>query len=166
MPYARIELRLVTEDGEIIDASLPTSTPSTEAMAKAASDWLVATALQAQAIAQAADRAMGICKVELKRRMEVDRATVYKSAAGTAEIKTTNIYDPNTLDAVLELLPQQEFEQAGALVPEYDETITIKRKWNVTKLRPFKKRNADIDDIIERAKRIGSVDVVVKPNDK
>ena len=74
---------------------------------------------------------------ELKQRMEVDRATVYKSAAGTAEIKTTNTYDPSTLDAVLELLPQQEYVDAGALVPEHEEkTKTVKRKWNVTKLRP------------------------------
>ena len=80
---------------------------------------------------------MGICKVELKRRMEVDRATVYKSAAGTAEIKTTNIYDHSTLDAVLELLPQQEYVDAGALDPEHEETQTVKRKWNVTKLRPL-----------------------------
>lgn len=167
MAYARIEVRMVDEDGVITTLTLPVlTTPHADAFNAVDNAWLVNRVLKGQAIQMAADRMMGMCKVELKRRMEADRASLFKCDFGSATIKTVNSYDPNILDAVLELLPAEEYVEAGALVPEHEEKHIVKRKWNVTKLGGFKKRNGDIGDVIEKAKITGRADVEVKPNAK
>ena len=65
-------------------------------------------------------------------------------------------YDPDKLDALKELLPEDELVEAGALALEHEETKTtvVPRRWNATKLKGFAKRGAVIRGIIEGARTI------------
>ena len=168
MAYARIDVRMVDEDGVITTLTLPAgTTPHSGAFNAVDNAWLVDRVLKGQAVQMAADRMNGLCKVELKRRMEADRASLFKCDFGSATIKTVNSYDPNILDAVLELMAlRQSLRRPAPWSRSTRRRTIVKRKWNVTKLGGFKKRNGDIDDVIEKAKITGRSDVEVKPNDK
>lgn len=96
-------------------------------------------------------------RLELKRRMEQDGATEYVGSLGKAVLKESRAtYDPAMLDTLLEYLQPEELVETGALVPEHEETRTVGRKWNATKLKPFAKRGRVIRDAIDAARVTGS----------
>lgn len=102
-------------------------------------------------------------RMELKGRMELDGATEYVGPSGKAELKEFGAsYEPTTLDTLLEHLPEAELAEAQALVPEHEETKTVPRRWNVTKLKPFGKRGQAIREIIEGARVVSGHRLEVK----
>ena len=130
---------------------------------KQENDTLVSTALNLEALSSLVLDLQGEIRFELKGRMQLDGATEYVGPSGTAEIKEVGAsYEPTALDTLLEHLPEAELAEAQALVPEHEETKTVPRRWNVTKLKPFGRRGAAIREIIEGARVVGGHRLEVK----
>ena len=92
---------------------------------------------------------------ELTRLMQSEGATEAVSDTFKATLTATNSYDQGKLHGVLELVPEADLVEAGAYVPEHEETRTVQARWNATKLKPFAKRGAAIQEAIDAAKMSG-----------
>ena len=126
-------------------------------------EGLVSTVLHLGALSVLVGDLLREIRLELRLRMEREGATQYVGPAGTAELKELGVsYEPTVLDTLLEHLPEAELVEAQALVPEHEETTTVPRRWNVTKLKPFGKRGRVIQEIIEESRVVGGHRVEVK----
>jgi len=119
-------------------------------------------ALADKLIAEMADRRDRI-EFALLEKMRQDGALEAVSDTHRATSKTSVMYDQSRLHAVLEVLPESELVDAGAYVPEHEETRTVRAVFNMTKLKPFGKRGQEVRDTIEGAKRDGATRLSVKP---
>ena len=68
------------------------------------------------------------------------------------QLTATNSYDHGKLHGVLELVPEADLVDAAAYVPEHEETRTVQARWNATKLKPFGKRGAAVQEAIDAAR--------------
>ena len=114
-------------------------------------------------LGQLSDRLRAL-QLEIKVRMLSDGATEYAGPAGTATLKASRSYDPFKLDTLLELLPEQELVEDGALTPAHEKTVAVERKWNMTKLRKFGRRGKAIRAVFEDALTEGGHRVEFKPH--
>jgi len=92
---------------------------------------------------------------ELTRRMQQDGATEMVTAGHSATLKSSVSYDQTRLQAVMELVPEEDLVKAGAFTPEHEETTTVPARWNVTKLNPFARRGREIREVIDAARMEG-----------
>ena len=103
-------------------------------------------------------------QLEMKGRMMADGATEYVGPDGTATLKASRSYDAFTLDTLLELLPEHELVDGGALTLAYEKTVEMERRWNMTKLRKFGRRGQAIRDVFDAALTESGHRVEFKPN--
>ena len=89
---------------------------------------------------------------ELTRMMQAEGATEAVSDTHKATLTATNSYDHGKLHGVLELVPEADLVDAAAYVPEHEETRTVQARWNATKLKPFGKRGAAVQEAIDAAR--------------
>ena len=100
---------------------------------------------------------VGYLEMILKIEMEKAGATEFVGKEGTARlVEKGGSYDFNILDTLLEYLDEQDVVALGALLPAHQETIEVKRKWNLTKTKPLAKRGSDIREVIEKARVPGA----------
>lgn len=91
-------------------------------------------------------------RAAIMQRMEASGATELPCAPFLATITRRASYALEALTPLLELLPEEELTAAGAYTPAHQQTITVTATWNVTKLKPFSKRGAAIQAVIEAAR--------------
>jgi len=89
---------------------------------------------------------------ELTRMMQSEGATEAVSDTHKATLTATNSYDHGKLHSVLELVPEADLVDAAAYLPEHEETRTVQARWNATKLKPFGKRGAAVQEAIDAAR--------------
>ena len=158
----RVRWMTVDEDGVISEEAvrLVVGAPTGEAPER-----LIDHAIDLQALARVVSEALEDIQVEIRGIMKADEATEIVSPRGVALLRPNRpSYDPDALDAVKVLIPEEELVEAGALVPEHEETNLVLRKWNVTRLKPFGKRGKAIRKVIEGARHISGYRLEVKPN--
>ena len=98
----------------------------------------------------------GYLEMQLTQSMEYDDATAIPHPTHKVELKRTMAYDPSKLAALRELVDPKELESSGAYIPEHEETITVKEKFNMTKLKPLGKY-AGVKQVIEDAAYVASI---------
>ena len=164
-----IEVRVVNEDGEEARFSWYRDDTMTTGMAGPIPE-LVREAVGLISVQRDIAERLGRCRFTLQREMKATGATEYVCDGGVAVLQERGVsYDPDKLDALKELLPEDELVEAGALALEHEETKTtvVPRRWNATKLKGFAKRGAVIRGIIEGARTIeGHVVEVAAPKAK
>ena len=151
------EIRVITSAGEVISIG-----PHGDADSN---DDLLHRAALLKALVDELSKALSLTNQQLADLMKTRGAREYVSSAGSARIRNLGVrYDPNLLDALLELIPEHELVQSGALVPAHDKVVHVSRKWYIAKLRPFVRRGREIDEIIQRARIVGkeTVDIVAQ----
>ena len=104
-------------------------------------------------------------RLEMKIRLQGDGATEYVGSYGAAILKASPSYDANVLDMLLELLPEKELTDAGALTLAHEKTVDVERKWNMTRLRKFGRRGQAIRDVFDAARTEGGHRVVFTADD-
>ena len=98
--------------------------------------------------------------------LERDEATEYPHPTHSVKLENGRpTWDYSKLKGVFEYVHPVELEASRAWTPEHKETITVKEKWNVTRLKPYSKRGKDIRDVIEGAKIPGRAQLRIKPKE-
>ena len=91
---------------------------------------------------------------QLKRKTG---ASVFVGDSHELHIEGTPQTDKTKLTPLLELIPPEDLVREGAVVMAHKETIDVPDKWNLTRLKPFRKYGKKINEIIESC-YIGSKD--------
>ena len=124
-------------------------------------DSLIASYLQLDAAIRELQEQRGRIEWELTRRMQDDGATAIPHETHTVALESNRVtYDPSRLTALLELVSVAELTDAGAYVPEHQETVAA--RWNATKLKPFKKFGTELAAIIDGARVEGPPKLTIK----
>jgi len=116
---------------------------------------LVDLVAAAEVEAAAANEKLDRLKWNLKREMEQEGASESVSDTHKATLTASNSYDAGKLFAVLEVVPEQDLVDARAYTPAHEETRIVSARWNATKLKPFGKRGAAVQEAIDSARITG-----------
>jgi hypothetical protein len=114
-------------------------------------DLVAAAEIEAAAANEKLDR----LKWNLKREMEQEGASESVSDTYKATLTASNSYDAGKLFAVLEVVPEQDLVDARAYTPAHEEKRIVSARWNATKLKPFGKRGAAVQEAIDSARITG-----------
>ena len=146
MTWTEVDVDTSEMEDRTASAALAAVDTATDTLVRDARAMIELQALLAERIAEV--------RLELRRRLEEDEATEYRSSAGRVNLVPSRVvYDQDALDGVLEHLDRDELIDAGALVEEHEEVKVVERYWNATKLRPFRGRGRAVREIIEGARQ-------------
>ena len=124
-------------------------------------DSLIASYIQLDAAIRELQEQRGRIEWELTRRMQDDGATAIPYETHTVALESNRVtYDPSRLTALLELVSVAELTDAGAYVPEHQETVSA--RWNATKTKPFRKYGTEHAQIIDGARVEGPPKLTIK----
>jgi hypothetical protein len=121
---------------------------------RADSQTLINDYIEVTASIKALQDARGHIEMELTNRMRADEAVAIPHETHTVELVPSSLaWDYGKLAALREFLPPNEV--ARAYVPEHQETITVKEKWDMRHTRHFSKFGGVARTIIEGARLEG-----------
>ena len=92
----------------------------------------------------------GRVEFEIRQRIEARGGTALPSAAFICELKPQVSYSQPAFGPLKEILFQADLETC--LVPQHDETVLVRDKWNTVKIKGFAKRyGPEVERVVEAA---------------
>lgn len=98
---------------------------------------------------QAIRHNLGVLQARADQLSRETGASVFVGDSHELHIKPNLKTDKTKLTPLLELVPPEDLIREGAVVLAHKETIDVPDKWNLTRLKPFKKYGKKISDIID-----------------